>query len=225
MAQKTSDLWKTLRRQKNTQREYGFEINGVWYGPDQEVEHCVDLGLYEDFGIGNAATASLSLSLFADDVPRAAEIKRYIRLKNAGQTSEWLPKGVFFTNRRSEDGGCWTIEAFDAMRKADVVWEPNQSLVFPMAMPDAMAEFARIMGVALDPRTVLNRAYAIDYPANEYTVRDELRYIAAAHGGNFIMSDEGRLLLVPLRSAPVETNLLVEEYGDAILFGEVRILV
>lgn len=225
MAQTTSELWKTLWRTKNVRKEYGFDINGVWYGPEAEVEHSVNSGLYEEFGIGNATIAQLSISLCADDIPRGATIKRYIRLKNGDQVSEWLPKGIFFANRRAEDDGYWTIEAYDAMRKAENVWEPDQSLEFPLSMPDAVAEFARIMGVEIDARTSLNAAYTIDYPANEYTIRNELCYIAAAHGGNWIITDAGKLLLVPLLSIPEETNYLVTEYGSAITFGGVRILV
>ena len=102
---------------------------------------------------------------------------------------------------------------------------PDQSLTFPMNMPAAAAEFARMMEVELDPRTVLNPAYTIDYPANDYTIRDELRFIAAAHGGNWIMTDEGKLLLVSLLSIPPETSYLVTEYGSAIMLGGVKILV
>lgn len=225
MAQNTSALWKTLLRSKTVTKEYGFDIAGTWYGPEQEVSHTVESGLYEQFGIGNAATAKLTMSLFADDIPRAAAIKRYIRLRDGEQVSEWLTKGTFFTNRRAEDGGYWTVEAYDAMRKAEAVWAPDQSLTFPMTMTAAAAEFARIMEVELDPRTVLNPAYTIDYPANDYTIRDELRFIAAAHGGNWIMTDEGKLLLVSLLSIPPETSYLVTEYGSAITLGGVKILV
>ena len=225
MAQTTSELWKTLWRTRNTVKEYKFEINGVEYGPEEEVEHTYSNGIFEDFGFGNAYTASLTLSLFTDEVPRAATIKRYIRLRNGAQVSEWLPKGTFFTNTRSDDDGYWTIEAYDSMRKAEVVWTPDQSLEFPLSMPAAAAEFARILGVELDPRTVLNANYTIDYPANDYTIRNELCFIAAAHGGNWIITDENKLYLVPLLSAPPETNYLVEEYGDAITFGGDRILV
>ena len=224
MAQTTSSLWKSLRRTRGTKAEHLFDINGVTYGPEHEVEHSVDAGLYEKFGIGNAATAKLTLKLYTDNVPRAATIKRFIRLRNGSQVSEW-PKGVFFTNRRSEEDGQWTIEAFDAMRKAEWVWTPDQYLVFPMTAPNAVKEIARIMQVQIDPRTQLNPACTIDYPANDYTLRDELRFIAAAHGGNWIVTDEGKLLLVPLLSAPPETNYLVTEYGDPITFGGVRILV
>ena len=225
MAQQTSQLWKTLWQTYGTRQEFGFDINGVWYGPEAEIDHSVDSGLYEEFSIGNATTAKLTLKFFTGSVPRAATIKRFVRLRNGSQVSEWLPKGVFFTNRRSEEDGCWTIEAFDSMRKAEQVWEPDQRLVFPMTMPKAVAEIARIMQVQIDPRTALNPAYTIDYPANDYTLRDELRYIAAAHGGNWIVTDVGKLLLVPLLSAPPETFYLVTEYGEPITFGGVRILV
>lgn len=225
MAQATSELWKTLWRTPGTEQEYGFDINGVWYGPEQEVSHSVNAGLYEKFGFGNATIASLTLSLFADNIPRGATIKRFIRLRNGDQVSEWLPKGIFFTNRRSEDDGRWTVEAFDSMRKAEVIWDPDQSLSFPLSMPRAVQEFARIMGVEIDPRTSLNASYTIDYPANDYTIRDELRFIAAAHAGNWVITDVGKLLLVPLLSIPEETNYLVTEHGDAITFGGVRILV
>lgn len=233
MAQTISSLWRELRQTKGTTREYAFDINGVWYGPDVEVTHSVDSGLYEEFGIGNAAAAHLTLSMFADNIPRAATIKRYIRLVNGAKATEWLQKGVFFTSRRSVEDGQWTIEAYDAMRKAEVPWEPNQSLEFPLHMPDAVAEFARIMQVEIDPRTAINPAYTIDYPASDpnsengdyYTIRQELQWIAAAHAGNWIVTGEGKLLLVPLFSIPDETNYLVTEYGSAITFGGVRILV
>lgn len=233
MAQATSALWKTLWKTKGTTREYQFDIAGKIYGPDVEHTHSVNNGLYEKFSIGNAATAKLTLSLYADNIPRAATIKRYIRLRNGTQISEWLPKGVFFVNRRSEEDGYWTIEAFDAMRRAEQPWEPRQSLSFPMTMPAAVTEFARIMGVEVDPRTTLNQAYTIDYPASDpesetgdyYSIRQELQWIAAAHGGNWIITDMGKLLLIPLLSAPPETNYLVTEYGDAITLGGVKILV
>lgn len=233
MSQQTSELWKSLWRTKGTTREYAFDIDGVWYGPEQEVSHTVSGGLYEQFGIGNAMCATLSITLFADTFPRAAKIQRFIRLRNGDQVSEWLPKGVFFTNRRSEEDGCWTVEAFDAMRRAEVSWEPDQSLVFPMPMTEAVDLFAGIMGVEIDPRTTINPAYTIDYPASDpdsetgdyYSIRQELQWIAAAHAGNWIMTGEGKLLLVPLVSIPEETNYLVTEHGDAITLGGVRIRV
>lgn len=225
MGQTTSALWRDLLHKPGTEREYKFIINGVEYGKDAEVSHSVESQLFEEFGIGNACCATLKLAVIADNIPRGATINRYLRLANGTQATAWIPKGVFFTNKRSRDGDYWEVEAYDAMRKADVVWEPNQSLTFPMSMPTAVNLFCQMMGVKLDKRTVLNSAYTIDYPSNDYTIRNELCFIAAAHGGNWIITDEGRLLLIPLVSIPTETNYLITEAGSAITFGGVRILV
>lgn len=225
MGQTTSALWHDLLHKPGTEREFKFVINDVEYGKDAEVSHSVESQLFEEFGIGNACCATLKLAVIADNIPRAATIKRYLRLVNGTQATAWIPKGVFFTNKRSRDDDYWEVEAYDAMRKADVVWEPSNSLAFPMAMPTAVNLFCQMMGVTLDKRTALNSAYTIDYPANDYTVRNELCFIAAAHGGNWIITDAGELLLVPLLSMPDETNYLITEYGDAITFGGVRILV
>ena len=225
MGQTTSALWHDLLHKPGTEREFKFVINDVEYGKDAEVSHSVESQLFEEFGIGNACCATLKLAVIADNIPRAATIKRYLRLVNGTQATAWIPKGVFFTNKRSRDDDYWEVEAYDAMRKADVVWEPSNSLTFPMSMPTAVNLFCQMMGVTLDKRTALNSAYTIDYPANDYTVRNELCFIAAAHGGNWIITDAGELLLVPLLSMPDETNYLITEYGDAITFGGVRILV
>lgn len=225
MGQTTSVLWRDLLHTPGTEREYKFIINGVEYGKDAEVSHSVESQLFEEFGIGNACCATLKLAVIADNIPRGATINRYLRLANGTQATDWIPKGVFFTNKRSRDGDYWEVEAYDAMRKADVVWEPNQSLTFPMSMLTAVNLFCQMMGVKLDKRTVLNSAYTIDYPSNDYTIRNELCFIAAAHGGNWIITDEGNLLLVPLLSMPEETNYLITEHGDEITFGGVRILV
>nr|DAR58150.1 MAG TPA: hypothetical protein [Caudoviricetes sp.] len=225
MGQTTSALWHDLLHKPGTEREFKFVINDVEYGKDAEVSHSVESQLFEEFGIGNACCATLKLAVIADNIPRAATIKRYLRLVNGTQATAWIPKGVFFTNKRSRDDDYWEVEAYDAMRKADVVWEPSNSLTFPMSMPTAVNLFCQMMGVTLDKRTALNSAYTIDYPANDYTVRNELCFIAAAHGGNWIITDAGKLLLIPLLSMPTETNYLITEAGNAITFGGVRILV
>ena len=110
------------------------------------------------------------------------------------------------------------------MLKAEQVWRP-QGLTFPMSMQQAANVIAGLMGVELDSRCVFNSSYTVSYPANEYTLRDVLRFIAAAHGGNWIMSDIGELWLVPLNTLPAETFLLCDEDGDAIQFGSDFILV
>ncbi|MCI9581395.1 MAG: hypothetical protein HFF34_08490 [Oscillospiraceae bacterium] len=223
--QQTSALWKELVRDRNTEREYAFDIDRVWYGPEAEVSHSVDYSLFDRFGIGNAMSATLRLEICASEIPRGAVIKRHVRLVNGSRSSEWLPKGVFFVNKRTRDEDCWTIEAFDAMLKADITWTPRPGFRFPCTMEQAVQDIALSMDVELDERNVY-QPYAMNaYPEGEYTRRDALRDIAAAHGGNWFVSDAGKLRLLPLISFPPETDHLVTEHGDAILFGGVRILV
>ena len=131
---------------------------------------------------------------------------------------------MFFTNRRSVEDGYWTAEAYDAMRKADITWTPRKGFTFPCTMEEAAQDIALSMGVELDERNVFQPYTIPAYPEGEYTRRDALRDIAAAHGGNWYATGAGKLRLVPLISFPAETDYLVTEHGEAVLFGGVRIL-
>ena len=179
-------------------------------------------------GIGGAVAKEIDLVLRQPGtIPRMAKMIPSYRLVKGTQASEWIQKGIYYIDTRSVDEvtGVMTIHGYDDMLKAEQVWEPAQSLEFPMTMVQAVNVIAQLMGVTLDPRTVLNQSYTIDYPANNYTLRDLLRYIAVANAGNWIITDEGKLRLVSFGEIPVETNYLVEEGGDAITFGGDRILV
>ena len=93
-------------------------------------------------------------------------------------------------------------------------------------MDDAVDIIAELMGITVDPRTNVSHTYTIDYPANDYTLRDVLKFIAVANGGNWTITRNDKLLLVPLvGSVPPETHYLIEESGFAITFGGDRILV
>lgn len=223
--QSVSELWRTLRAMPDTETEWRFDINGVTYGPENEVSHNANHALFSEFGFGNATCGGLNLQIYADNIPKGAEIKRFCRLVSGAQVSEWLPMGVYYINRRSEEDGYWEIEAFDNMRKAEKVWEPDQSLTFPMPMSEAVAEICRVLGFALDSRTTISNTYTLDYPESEQTYRRTLQMIAAAHGGNFVFNGKGELRLVPLISIPEESFYLVDQSGSPITFGGQRITV
>lgn len=236
MALPTSDLWKQIQSMRHTVTEFKFEINGKEYDEHDEISHSVDSGLFEEFAIGQATCAELELEIIADEIPRGATIKRYVRLVNGNLVSEWIPAGVYFVNTRSYEDGVWKIEAFDIMRKAEQQWTPVQSLDFPMPMDTACNLFATILGTSIDERSQISHTYTIDYPGTTdpddpedepqfYTIRQHLQWIAAAHAANWIVTAEGKLLLVPLGGEPEETNFLITEYGKPINFGGSVILV
>ena len=228
--QQTSAIYRALIADPGTRKEVRVSIAGVLYEQGQIVSLSTSACLFAEdtMSVGGAIAKEINLALVNPGaIPRMAEIIPSYRLVKGSHASEWIQKGIYYIDTRSSDEltGVLTSHGYDAMLKAEQVWEPDQSLIFPMTMQEAAQKIARLMGVSIDPRTVLSTAYSVDYPANEYTLRDELRYIAVAHAGNWIITDAGHLRLVTFGEIPPETNYLVSESGDAITFGGVRILV
>ena len=228
--QTTSALYQSLILDPNARKQVQIVIAGVTYGEDQIVSLSTtsDLFAEDTMSIGGAVAKEIDLVLRQPgNIPRMAQMIPSYRLVKGTRASEWIQKGIYYIDTRSVDEvtGVMTIHGYDDMLKAEQVWEPAQSLEFPMTTVQAVNVIAQLMGVTLDPRTVLNQSYTIDYPANNYTLRDVLRYIAVANAGNWIITDDGKLRLVSFGEIPTETNYLVEEDGDAITFGGDRILV
>ena len=183
----------------------------------------IERPLFDQLSIGNACEATLKIVFRKKTViPTTAKMIPYALVNN-----QWEQLGVFYLDERSiKPTGIMTVVAYDSMLKADKVWVPDQSLEFPMPMDDAVDIIAELMGITVDPRTNVSHAYTIDYPANDYTLRDVLKFIAVANGGNWTITRNDQLLLVPLvGSMPPETHYLIEENGFAIAFGGDRILV
>lgn len=183
----------------------------------------IERPLFDQLSIGNACEATLKIVFRKKTViPTTAKMIPYALVNN-----QWEQLGVFYLDERSiKPTGIMTVVAYDSMLKADKVWVPDQSLEFPMPMDNAVDIIAELMGITVDPRTNVSHAYTIDYPANDYTLRDVLKFIAVANGGNWTITRNDQLLLVPLvGSMPPETHYLIEENGFAITFGGDRILV
>ena len=214
MAQNTSGLWKELIAINGTVKEYKFEIDGIEYGLDAEIGHSVNSALYSTFGMGNAFNAELRLEILAQSIPKGARIKRFVRLRYLDRVSEWLQKGEFFVSKRSADEEKWTIEAFDAMMKAEKTYVPTGT--WPKPMNTAVNEIASSIGVSIDSRTAINPGYMLQHPVSDVTERQVLCEIAAAHGGNWIITDTGLLRLVPIlpQTTIHEIGMSVLDFSD-----------
>ena len=226
--QDTSALYNQIFETDGHYAEVKINIAGVDYGQDKIVSLSTSGGLFAEgtLGAGGAVAGEIDLQLYdPGSIPKMAKLIPYYRFVAGNQVSEWIQKGVYYIDTRSQDGNVLTIHGFDDMLKAEQVWYPDQSLVFPMSMQAAATEIAGIMGVTIDSRTQFNALYQVDYPANDWTLRDILRFIAAAHAANWVMTDLGQLRMVPIYEIPDTTSYLVDEYGNAITFGGIRILV
>lgn len=228
----TTALYQTIHADVNHTKEMKAVIAGVEYEQERIFSCSITGSLYagDQLAIGGTVSREVSLSLIpTEEIPRMAEIKLYSRVRLKEQVSEWVPDGVFFIDTREEDAvtHILTMHAYDSMLKAETVWlDPSQDTgEWPVPMTAALRDIARRMGVEIDPRTAIEPTYQVEYP-NDYTMREILGFIAAAHIGNFAVTDEGKLLLLPVGALPPETRYLAEgQTGASILFGEVRILV
>lgn len=144
--------------------------------------------------------------------------------------SEWIPQGVFFIDTRqvtaNQDGlDVLTIRGFDAMVKAEQDYT-NNAVIGDNFDTAYVAAIAQQMGVEVDARTweLMQGGRIITFPLG-YSMREILGYIAGVYVGSFVMTDEGKLRLVSLLTLPPETNLLVDNSGDVLIFGEDAILI
>lgn len=185
--------------------------------------------------VGCCVSREIDLSIRQKgEIPRMAEIRVFNRLILCDRytdeiltASEWIPKGVFFIDTRQSDsiGNVLNIRGYDIMLQAEQVFLAEGDVgEWPQSAPDVVDQIAQRLGVTIDSRTTLNPAYMVPYPG-DYTMREILGQIAVAHAGNWITSDSGELLLVGLVGIPPESSLLINETGESISFGGVRIIV
>lgn len=230
--QATSELYRTLARTPGHEKEVIVRIAGRDYvmGTDI-VSLSTSGGAFPEADIGNCMSRQIDLVLRKPgEIPWNAEIRVFARLRLGDQVSEWLPKGVFFiaSRKRGTLSDTLKIHGFDAMLRAGDVWRIDPFATWPMPQREAVDGIAQQMGVEVDPRTSIMSNFPVDYPTDEsgeLTMTDILEGIAVCNAGNWVMSDEGKLLFLRYGDIPEETNYLVTEYGAAITIGGVRILV
>lgn len=179
--------------------------------------------------VGGAISSTLKITIATPSfsIPRMAEIDVFIRAKNNAQTSEWIRQGIYFIDTRkatnNNDGlDVLTLTAYDAMMKAEQDY-PNANHNWPYLDKNVVSEIASAIGVTVDSRTngFLTSGYMIGLPLG-YTMRETLERIATMYCGNFVMSNEGKLLFVPLYGLADELvtgNYLADGSGKALVFG------
>ena len=199
----------------------------------------------EQPAVGGCLAAELTASMLKPStaIPRMARVRAFVRATDGTTHSGWVPQGVFYIDTRevtqNDDGrDVLTIHAYDAMLKAEADF-PSTDISWPAKDYRVVQIIAHAMGLqssssasshgGIDARTkaLMNNGsgiYDIYLPAG-YSMRETLSYIAAMYAGNWVMSYDGKLLLVPINSLPPETNYLIDRAGNAITFGGDRILV
>lgn len=162
--------------------------------------------------IGECVSSFIEIEMLKPvrNIKRNSKIIPYVRLTDGVNHSEWIQKGVFYIDTRQEkDTGSGavrlTLRAYDAMLKAEQDY-PWDRLSWPTTDTAVVRDICYYLGIDLDSRTsaIMTKGYSVQLPA-QYSCREILGYIAAMYGGNFVMSDLGKLLLVQMGTAPSDT--------------------
>lgn len=229
--QSTSANYQSILAASDHVFEPKLVINGTTYTNTSliSIKTCIET-MSGSPGVGKAVATEIDVEILnpSGSVPLMAEMDLYVRAKSASLnlTSEWLPQGVFFVDTRkttSNDNGLdvLTIHGYDAMLKTEADY-PNTDHDWPYKDKSVVAEIATAIGVSVDSRvnSYITSGYMLDLPAG-YTMRETLEQIAAAYGGNFIMSAEGKLMFIPLYGLEYteKGNYLADENGNALVFG------
>jgi len=215
----TSPLYRRLREQPGSWYETQVVRGSVVYGdnvlePYDKNIHKLDINpaLFDDGGpqIGIARASKCRLEIFEerDNWPRGASFLVQMRLhsEDDSEVSEWLPMGVFYTDRRvPDDTGYLSITAYDGMLLLEQSWTDKVQTLpsrWPITAKAAAALLEEATGIELENDDILDDVVAFIGLDTESSARDVWSDIAAAHGCNLTMTPLGKLRLVELAALP-----------------------
>lgn len=199
--------WETLLYDITHKTEYRYIINGVEYtGEYVQGVPVIDKPMMLEPVIGRCCTGTFTITVrkIKDvSIPKAAPVNVYCRLTSDDRNivTDWIPQGKFWITKRSGYGEMITLTCRDNMILAGRSYTDKTGITeWPAPMKDVFEEIVSLMGVEIDPRTIIRNgpSYRVDYPNEDFLMSEVLAMIAAAHGGNFIMTESGKLRLVPL---------------------------
>lgn len=213
--QQRSETWASLAARGRFKVDTVAVIGGVSYSAISAP--VIDRALFTDTpSVGHCVAASMMVSVLTGDViPAGAQVEIKSRLYDDTRVSEWRTAGTFYIDRREENNGLVTLQCYDAMVKATQPYvdpsNPDDRIGWPKSMAACVTECAARIGVELDSRTVIKTGapYQVAYPTN-YTMQQVLEFIAACHGGNWVITPENKLRLIPLVAPPEETFDIID---------------
>lgn len=153
--------------------------------------------------IGNTPcfTMECCLRQKGTDIPKGAWLELQIRLQNPTQKTAWVSLGKFKVNKRVKYPDGWVkLSCRDRMQMANQMFIKDESVdvtTWPKPMAEVMTTSLEIMGLTLDPDTVIQEgeSWVVSLPLG-ISIRAIWSSIAAAHGGNFIITPQDTLKLV-----------------------------
>lgn len=206
--------WAALIESGKYRVEYKLQIAGV----DYDASHLqgvptIKQALLEKPLLGRVCSADMTAEIIPIDgvtIPRAAPCWAFCRLTSPdGEIiTDWIPKGRYYIKTR--DGtSTITLTMSDEMLKSGRTYLDKTSLDWPAAQKDIVADIARIMEVEVDERTVIaeGEAYTVKSIDGDALMSEVLSWIGICNGGSWVITDSGKLRLIPLASPISSTSV------------------
>lgn len=228
--QNRSQLWDDYYNSVSKTIEYKAVIGTDEYFNENLYSVFVTGGLCSEdtFSLGNVICRKLELSIIpkATPIPKMANVDLYMRYNGTNGPTEWLPKGKYFIDTRQKANNRLNLECYDRVLMMEKPFIQTEEIPdFPMLMTDALDVICARLDLVMDNPTAINSNLSIEYP-NELTMREVVGYIASANGGNFTITDDGKLrLVVPAAGTPIETiaHKVFDEVNDIWTVSRVTI--
>ena len=199
--QKRPKGWETARDDPNHIGELLVTIDGKPYAAQDIVSCEIERNLLENTAeVGNATAAVLTLEISqGETIPKRAKVVVQYRLMLDDARTDYIPKGTYWINTREKDGRYLKLTCYDAMLMAQQDYLGDVTADdWPQQETACVTEIAQRIGVEIDPRTQIGTGdnHQVSMPVGR-TMREVLEQIAAANGGNWCITQAGKLLLVP----------------------------
>ena len=222
--QTTSSTYQTLLA-GNNRKETRLIINdNLIFGEESLCSLSTSGALFgsDTLSFGGCISREIRVKFYPGSatIPRMAKLQPQIRLTDGTTTSEWIPKGTFYIDTREYDKetGTLTLTGYDAMLKAEATYIPAGEVGrWPLPMSTVASEICTLLGLTMDSRTSVRSDYLVQLPTG-YSMREVLGGIAAAHAGNWIITDAGKLRLIKatdmISASTVTVGRNVVKYTD-----------
>lgn len=203
-------------------------INGKFYGQDKLTSvKTTSAALDNSLEVGKCIAGEIEIEMLnpSADIPRMATIVPQMRVENDTLVSGYLTKGRYWIDTREvtqTEPKRLILHGYDAMLKAEQEF-PEMSGTWPKTATAVVAAIASKMGVTQDERNadLMRPIYNIQLPTY-LTCREVLGYIGAMYGGNWIISDDGKLRLIAANNTPYsgENGLVLATAEEVLEFTD-----
>lgn len=252
--QSDNTTWGNIQDSGNYQKQFRLIVktmDGTTTAGTFDGEKIIEVKPYQSiygdstFTIGATVSSEIDLTIIPTDangnivtIPTTAQITLQGRLfQTESEYSAWCQLGVYYVDTRSTDKetGYLTIHGYDAMQKANnALYElgVSSSDTFPCTYRTMAQRIATAIGSELESTSQITTAFSFPTLASVqgYSMRELLSAIAMSGCWTFadVEKTDGWhnvLRLVKPSDIPEEGNVLIDHYGNELVFGGDKIIV